>query len=68
MSLPEWRHLCIDMQRMFKGDAPKHVDWIDKVLPQVDEVAEQFAARTIFTRFVPLTHASQAVRCTAGVL
>lgn len=61
MLSPKWRHLCIDMQRMFDEDTPWHVDWMDKVLPQVDEVAGQFATKTIFTRFVPPTYASQSV-------
>ncbi|MCL7999801.1 cysteine hydrolase [Brucella sp. 21LCYQ03] len=61
MTFPNWLHLCIDMQRMFDEDTPWHVDWMVKVLPQVDEIAGRFAAQTIFTRFVPPTTASQAV-------
>lgn len=61
MSFPEWRHLSIDMQRMFAEDAPWHVAWMGKILPLVDEVAERFAAKTIFTRFVPPPNASSAV-------
>lgn len=48
-----WRHLCIDMQRIFAEDTPWHVDWMDAVLPQVEELAGRFPEKTIFTRFIP---------------
>ena len=48
-----WRHLCIDMQRIFAEETPWHVEWMDRVSPQVSEVAGRFPERTIFTRFVP---------------
>ncbi|MCB5203754.1 cysteine hydrolase [Neorhizobium sp. T786] len=60
MSPPNWRHLCIDMQRMFNEDTPWHVDWMNAVLPMIDEVAGRFPSETVFTRFVPPHHASQA--------
>jgi len=56
-NLGNWRHLCIDMQRMFAEDTPWHVEWMDGVLPQVDELAGRFPDRTIFTRFIPPTRA-----------
>jgi nicotinamidase-related amidase len=48
-----WRHLCIDMQRLFDEDTPWHVDWMATVLPQVEEISGRFAELTIFTRFIP---------------
>jgi nicotinamidase-related amidase len=51
--LQNWRHLCIDMQRIFAEDTPWHVEWMDRVSPQVTEIAGRHAERTIFTRFVP---------------
>jgi nicotinamidase-related amidase len=47
-----WRHLCIDMQRVFAEPTPWQVAWMDKVLPAVVEVAGSHAERTIFTRFI----------------
>lgn len=49
----EWRHICVDMQRMFAADTPWYVPWMEAVLPQVTELSERHAERTIFTRFVP---------------
>lgn len=56
--MQNWRHLCIDMQRVFAEDTPWHVEWMDRVSPQVSEIAGRFANSTIFTRFVPPIHAS----------
>lgn len=52
-SIGEWRHICVDMQRMFAEDTPWHVTWMDRISPQVIEVAASHPERTIFTRFVP---------------
>lgn len=52
-SLGNWRHLCIDMQRMFGEATPWQVDWMSRVLPAVVELAGRYAERTIFTRFIP---------------
>lgn len=54
--MQNWRHLCIDMQRVFAEDTPWHVEWMDRVSPQITEVAGRFANSTIFTRFVPPQH------------
>jgi nicotinamidase-related amidase len=51
--MENWRHLCIDMQRLFDEDTPWHVDWMAAVLPQVEELSIRFADKTIFTRFIP---------------
>lgn len=49
----EWRHICVDMQRMFAEDTPWKVTWMERVSPQVLEVASNYADRTIFSRFLP---------------
>lgn len=54
-----WRHICVDMQRMFHEDTPWHVDWMDRILPQVEKVCARFADKTIFTRFRPPYAAQQ---------
>ncbi len=56
----EWRHLCVDMQRMFSEDTPWHVPWMARVSPEVLELAERHAGRTIFTRFIPPERAADA--------
>ncbi|MBB4293976.1 nicotinamidase-related amidase [Rhizobium leguminosarum] len=53
----EWRHLCVDMQRMFAEDTPWHVPWMARVCPQIEELAVRHPSRTIFTRFLPPEHA-----------
>ena len=49
----EWRHICVDMQRMFAEDTLWRVPWMETVLPQVTELAGRHPERTIFTRFIP---------------
>ncbi|MGO8060060.1 cysteine hydrolase family protein [Rhizobium johnstonii] len=49
----EWRHLCVDMQRMFAEDTPWHVPWMARISPQIEELAGRHPAQTIFTRFLP---------------
>ena len=56
IAIGEWRHLCVDMQRMFAEDTPWHVSWMELVSPQIEEVAGRHPARTIFTRFLPPDH------------
>ena len=51
--LGEWRHICVDMQRMFAEDTPWHVAWMERVSPQIVEIAGRQPDRTMFTRFVP---------------
>lgn len=48
-----WRHICVDMQRMFAEETPWRVPWMEAVSPQVIEVAARYSARTTFTRFCP---------------
>ncbi len=40
------------MQRMFADDTPWHDEWINEVLSQIEELAERFPEKTIFTRFI----------------
>lgn len=56
-----WRHLCVDVQRMFIEDTPWHVAWMGRVLPQIVEVSSRHAERTMFTRFMPPPTAEAAV-------
>ncbi|MBY5334824.1 cysteine hydrolase [Rhizobium leguminosarum] len=49
----EWRHLCVDMQRMFAEDTPWQVAWMVRISPQIEELAGRHPSRTIFTRFLP---------------
>lgn len=51
-----WVHLCVDMQRMFAEDTPWHVPWVRNTAPAIEDVAERFARRTVFTRFIPPRH------------
>jgi nicotinamidase-related amidase len=51
--LGNWRHLCVDMQRMFAEDTPWRVAWMEAVSPQVVEVAARYSELTVFTRFIP---------------
>ncbi len=56
-----WRHICVDAQRMFAEDTPWHVPWMARVLHQLEEVSRQHAERTIFTRFLTPGQADDAV-------
>jgi nicotinamidase-related amidase len=55
-----WRHICVDMQRMFAEDTPWRVAWMEAISPQVVEVASRHSERTIFTRFCPPARPSDA--------
>jgi nicotinamidase-related amidase len=59
--LGNWRHICVDMQRMFAEDTPWHVPWMKEVSPQVIEVASTHTDRTIFTRFITPRSPAEAV-------
>lgn len=48
-----WAHLCIDMQRMFAEDTEWRTPWMQRVLPNVVQVAALAPERTVFTRFIP---------------
>jgi hypothetical protein len=47
-----WRHICVDAQRMFIEDTLWRVPWL--------EIAQHHAERTVFTRFVPPVRAEDA--------
>jgi nicotinamidase-related amidase len=49
----QWRHLCVDMQRMFAEDTPWHVPWMKRISPQIEEFAGRYPSHSIFTRFLP---------------
>lgn len=51
-----WRHICVDMQRLFSEDTPWQVEWAGRILPKVVEMTAASAARTVFTRFIPPHH------------
>ena len=55
-----WRHICVDMQRMFAEDTPWHVPWMNTIKDQVLELSSRHAERTIFTRFLPPRTAEDA--------
>ncbi|WP_455274254.1 cysteine hydrolase family protein [Rhizobium herbae] len=55
-----WRHICVDAQRMFMEDTPWRVPWLEHVLQQLLEIAQHHAERTVFTRFVPPVRAEDA--------
>ena len=57
--MPQWGHLCIDMQRMFDEETAWNVPWMAKVSDQIEELASRLPARTVFTRFIPPRSASQ---------
>jgi nicotinamidase-related amidase len=46
------------MQRMFAEETDWHLPWMERVRPVVRRLAEIHPARTVFTRFIPATRAS----------
>jgi nicotinamidase-related amidase len=49
-------HLCVDMQRIFAKGGIWETPWMERVLPVIVEIAERYAKRTVFTRFItPVT-------------
>ena len=56
-----WRHICVDVQRMFAEDTPWHVPWMRKALPDIAAIAEASRNRTIFTRFIPPVRPEEAI-------
>lgn len=45
-------HLCVDMQNIFAPGGPWATPWMERVAPVVSTLAERFAPKTIFTRFI----------------
>lgn len=60
-SIGNWRHLCVDTQRMFLESTPWTLPWMTNILPQLEALSQYHAARTIFTRFIPPKHRDDAV-------
>lgn len=50
-------HLCIDMQRIFARGGIWETPWMERVLPVIVDIAAQYTARTVFTRFITPLHA-----------
>ena len=50
---PRCVHVCVDMQRMFGEGTEWALPWMERVLPNIVEICEAHAARTVFTRFIP---------------
>ncbi|QLF68411.1 cysteine hydrolase [Peteryoungia desertarenae] len=59
--LGNWRHICVDMQRMFAEDTPWHVPWMRRALPDVVAIAEATTDQTVFTRFIPPATSEEAI-------
>lgn len=56
-----WRHICVDMQRMFAEKTPWQVDWAERILPAVVRLSSACPERTVFTRFIPPLRAEDAI-------
>ena len=54
-------HICVDMQTMFLPGSPWGAPWMERSLPAVEELAGRHAARTVFTRFLPVRDVASAV-------
>lgn len=50
---PEAVHLCVDMQRLFSGDAPWGYPWFRRIVPAIVPLVAHDPAQTVFTRFIP---------------
>lgn len=57
---PDTVHLCIDMQRLFAEETEWHTPWIERVLPQIQQIAAMRPERTVFTRFMPPASVAEA--------
>ncbi|MDP9563403.1 UNVERIFIED_ORG: nicotinamidase-related amidase [Rhizobium nepotum] len=57
----DWRHLCVDMQRVFAEDTPWHVEWMDRISEQVEALVQRDPARCVFTCFVPPNSVEEAL-------
>jgi nicotinamidase-related amidase len=45
-------HLSVDMQNIFARGGVWETPWMERVLPVIVEIADRYATRTVFTRFV----------------
>lgn len=46
-------HICVDMQKMFRGGSPWALPWMDRVLPNIVALCSAHPSRVVFTRFIP---------------
>ncbi len=53
-------HMAIDMQNVFAQETAWRLAHIDTIVPNIARLAEAFAGRTLFTRFVTPTTAQEA--------
>lgn len=53
-------HVCVDMQQLFQPGSPWGMDWTERVLPAIVELAARHAEQTVFTRFIPAQNAEAA--------
>jgi nicotinamidase-related amidase len=51
-----WVHLCVDLQVMFREKSAWAFTWPDKMLENVCTICEHNSEKTIFTRFLPVSH------------
>ena len=58
--MADWQtiHLCLDMQRLFAPGGIWATPWMERVLPNIVQIAEAASPRNVFTRFIPPEHAS----------
>jgi len=49
-------HLSIDMQNIFAPGGLWETPWMERVLPLIVGITAQYAARTVFTRFITPLH------------
>jgi nicotinamidase-related amidase len=54
-------HICVDMQTIFLPASPWGTPWMEQRLPVIEALAEAHAARTVFTRFLPVQDVDGAV-------
>jgi nicotinamidase-related amidase len=52
MNNSRFRHLCLDMQRLFAPEGPWPTPWMPRVLPAIVGLVERAPQKTIFTRFI----------------
>jgi nicotinamidase-related amidase len=46
-------HLCVDMQQIFAKGGIWETPWMERVLPNIRDIAARYPERTVFSRFIP---------------
>lgn len=54
-------HLCVDMQRLFIEASEWRTPWMERVAPQIVSLLAAHPERAIFTRFIPVRRAKDAI-------